>query len=1112
MMLIDDVSIVRRFQRSVRLDTDLGCADALHGFVCQRSAAGALVNMAKQIVETRQRAFTWTGPYGSGKSSLAVGLAGLLGPKGAVRSAAISAFGSDTAERLLESFKPSRAGWIVVPVVGRRGDPISDIGAALEQARRQGPAKRGRPRGDVRNGRELIARLTEEAAARPKDGVLLIIDELGKYLESAAAEAKDIYFFQELAEAAARTTGRLVIIGILHQAFEQYASRLGRETRDEWAKIQGRYTDVPLVAGADEVVDLLARAITTNRKHPESAPGAELVARSIRARRPGSAANLDSRLDACWPLHPVTAVVLGPMSRRRFGQNERSIFGFLSSAEPGGFREFLQATPAKSSALFGPERLWDYLRINLEPAILASSDSHRWAQGVDAVERCEARGTAPHVRLAKAIALIDMFRNSSGLAADRGTLRVCAAGASEDAVDAALNDLARWSVTVFRRHNSAWAIYAGSDFDIESAVRDALAKASGLDLARLTSLAGLQPILAKRHYRETGTLRWFQTELVALADLERAVNRPGQAAGAFLLAIPEDDDSRKAALGRCRSSSTEKGTQLVAIGLPRNAPRIRELGGELTALEMVRNGRPELDGDKVARREIAARIAAVAADLEEELRAGFINAEWYLDGESVELHTGTSLSGMASDLADRRYNKAPRIQSELLNRQRPSSNTQAGVRDLMHAMISSESKPALGIEGFPIERGLYSTVLAEAGLHRDQGNGRFAFTGPSNGKVGRSYRAAWEAAGSLFAGTATPVPLDQLYRLWEEPPYGIRRGVMPVLALAFILAHRDALAVYGEGRFQAEVDDYLVDVLLQDERLVALRRVDVDVFRSEILHGVAEAVGTATGQPSPAEPLALARRLVRFVTDLPPWAQKTQSLSPHSAEVRRVLLHADDPHKALFVDLPAIFGEGDGGAATKGIEVALRELGAAYPAMLRELGHKMLNALGHGVPHDYADLRERARVVADLTGDLRVDAFAARLATFNGHSEAIEALASFAINRPARDWSDRDPDQAALALAEFALKFRRAEALARVKGRQPMREAMAVIIGTGEAGQEMVEEFEVAERDRPRVEALAQELDKVLAQSGAERSVVLAALAAAGIHTIAGPAQLRKAG
>jgi len=74
MMLSDAVTVVRRFQRSVRVDTDLEATGALHGFVCQGSSKMALETMAKLMVETAQRAFTWTGPYGGGKSSLALAL------------------------------------------------------------------------------------------------------------------------------------------------------------------------------------------------------------------------------------------------------------------------------------------------------------------------------------------------------------------------------------------------------------------------------------------------------------------------------------------------------------------------------------------------------------------------------------------------------------------------------------------------------------------------------------------------------------------------------------------------------------------------------------------------------------------------------------------------------------------------------------------------------------------------------------------------------------------------------------------------------------------------------------------------------------------------------
>jgi hypothetical protein len=344
MMLVDAVTVARRFQRSVRVDTDLGAPAALLGFVCQGSARAALNTMARLTVDSAQRAFTWTGPYGSGKSSLALAMAAAVGGDPALRKAARELLG-DAAEPIDEAFPGARSGWLVVPVVGRRADPINDLGESL--ARALGKRRKGGIRAkDDGTGRALINRLQAEAAARDDGGVLVLIDEMGKFLEAAAGEGIDIHFFQELAEAAGRSDGRLVVVGILHQAFDQYATRLSRESRDEWAKVQGRFVDIPIISGIDEIIDLLGRAIETELPHPQSRPVAERVAATINRRRPGSPQDLAERLDAAWPLHPVVTALLGPVSRRRFGQNERSTFGFLGSSEPEGFWEFLRRITA----------------------------------------------------------------------------------------------------------------------------------------------------------------------------------------------------------------------------------------------------------------------------------------------------------------------------------------------------------------------------------------------------------------------------------------------------------------------------------------------------------------------------------------------------------------------------------------------------------------------------------------------------------------------------------------------------------------------------------------------------------------------------------------------
>ena len=503
-LLSDTVSVSRQFLRSVNLEADLGRTDALQGYVCQDTARSLLGNMAHHINKTRQRAFTWTGPYGGGKSSLALVLGSLVSPTKSLRDEAKKIPGLSSDAENGEAWSSSKDGWLIIPIVGKRQSIIQSLHTALGKA-----LGKSSKRATATN---IISLMVEEAEKRKKDGVLLIIDELGKFLESAAQSGEDIYFYQELAEAASRCNGKLVIVGILHQSFEQYAVKLGRDARDEWAKIQGRYIDIPLVAGSDEVIELVGKALV--KSNPPELKIAKTfalnVADSISKRRPNSPSNLKDGLLNCWPLHPVTAALLGPISRKKFSQNERSIFGFLASAEPLGFTDFLHSQESHELTIYGPSRYWDYLKVNLEQAILASPDGHRWAASTDAIERTEAREgcTETHVKLAKIIALIDLFKSGSGLNAENKILEISIENVSQKEITKCLQDLARWSIIVFRKHLNAWAIYSGSDFDIDATVNEARKEIGYIDVKQLVDLSELNPIVAKSEYHTKGTLRW----------------------------------------------------------------------------------------------------------------------------------------------------------------------------------------------------------------------------------------------------------------------------------------------------------------------------------------------------------------------------------------------------------------------------------------------------------------------------------------------------------------------------------------------------------------------------------------------------------------------------
>ena len=168
--LSDIVQISRQYQRSIRVDTDIGRADALSGYICHATAASVVDGMCKQLSATNQRCFTWTGPFGGGKSSLAVALASALHPDKNLRVKAREVLRLDSNPAFAKAF-PVRKGWLLVPAVGRRGSVVAELHASLRRAQGRSIDGRSKP-----SAQSLIGELLEEAESRPHDGALVIID------------------------------------------------------------------------------------------------------------------------------------------------------------------------------------------------------------------------------------------------------------------------------------------------------------------------------------------------------------------------------------------------------------------------------------------------------------------------------------------------------------------------------------------------------------------------------------------------------------------------------------------------------------------------------------------------------------------------------------------------------------------------------------------------------------------------------------------------------------------------------------------------------------------------------------------------------------------------
>jgi hypothetical protein len=562
----------------------------------------------------------------------------------------------------------------------------------------------------------------------------------------------------------------------------------------------------------------------------------------------------------------------------------------------------------------------------------------------------------------------------------------------------------------------------------------------------------------------------------------------------------------------------------IVVGLPKEAWDIFWLAKELLALEKVRDETPELQGDRVARNEVDARIADTKGRIESGLNRAFANAVWYRRNREPASLSHSELNSLASDLADERFRSGPRLSNELLNRVKPSSNAVAAQKALLRRMALNEGEPRLGIEGFPPEGGLFESLLKATGLYRETAQS-WRFVAPAPDDDPCLLAPAWKAATDFLRDNDDrTVSVDEIYGIWRQAPFGIKDGLLPVLVVAFVLSKRSDLAFYRQGIFQARMSDLDMDYLVNDPGDIQIRWMDLSDWLRRLLSDMAGIVRELDEENKLAdlEPIDVAKGLVAIYDRVPPWVERTQRLSANAKRVRQLFKQANDPNKLLFDDIRHVLSDGvevsDGATLDRiaaHMRAGLAELREAYPAMLHRLREILLAELQvpHASPQMLEELRARAENIRQLGGDHRLEAFVVRLTQFHGTDEDMESLASMATNKPSRTWVDPDVDRASVELADLARQFNRAEIFAHVKGRPDKRHAMAVVVGMGGRPTPVHDEFDITDMERVRVDDLVTKVDEALSHSGEkQRNIILAALAELSARYLKRAAGSRSAG
>lgn len=1085
--------------RSVHLECDIKDSSSSLGYILTPVAQQAIERITAGFrLNSTQRAWRIAGDYGSGKTDFALALARIAKnsrdelPKTLWRFASNTAFGVALATGDNEPL-----GITVLRALGFKWD-----------------SRRGRP-----STEEVLQAIGDRVASLRRQrhgGLLLVLDELGKNLQHAARhpESEDVFLLQRLAEEATRSGEKaFVIVVTLHQGVAAYASGLDSAARREWDKIAGRYEEVVYTQPIEQVTALVAATLNVEASRlpgPVSRESSAAMSTALKSGiyGPTASAALAQLGPKIFPLHPTTLPVL-VRSIRRFGQNERSLFSFISSGEPMGLQQHAVRS-IETAGHYRIHHLFDYVRFNLLGSVTAGNSHTHWGV-VEAVLASTPIETPEEEAVMKTVAMLSLLEAPDLPATEEFVS--ASVGSSRKAVDDAIKALRSRGAIYERGIVKGFCLWPHTSVSLDDLHVKAVEATcyNGNGIRRLCEHVQSEHLVPRGYYTRNGTLRYAEVKLAPVTELNDFLsNQPtlnGEGADLKLrVFLPSDRAEQRNAKEMLheRKASLAKGIFVAVVDPPDLA--VTALG-DLVAWDWAMKNTPQLSGDRYAREEVSRQINQARRNLRVRL-GGLDNLaiptgkriEWFYNGTNSpkELATGGELLAFLGKRCQLIYTEAPVILNELINRRSPSSAAVAARTKLAEAMATASDKPLLGMDDTkrPAEMALYLSILKRGGFHVETESGwMFRIPTPVEDRCNLLPSLALITDTLKARGIDALVPVPEILRTLSLPPFGVREGMQSVILAIYIATHHQRIALYEDGTYLHEVGGDVFLRMSKEPEFFSLQYCELSGVRADVFSKLLRLLQINPRDATKADLIDLVRPLAVFIgREVPEYSRKTNNLPASAVAVRRALLDGREPVKLVFTTLPEACGltpiGGDGPRTPDEMAARLRnalhEIRTAYPKLIERLRNAICAAfdLEEKTPTARRNIADRATQLAAAVTEPTLKAFALRLGDTGLDDRAwVESVANLLARKSPERWLDNDETEFHHQLEIAAGRFKRTEMTFIGTTRKLNGHACRIAI-TKSDGSEVGDLVDWNGMDEKRIGPIEREIQHILSRHG----------------------------
>jgi len=868
----------------------------------------------------------------------------------------------------------------------------------------------------------IFAALDEYYQKTLKEGKFLFVfvDEFGKILEHASANPEEeLYFIQQLTEYVNVPGRNMILITVLHQSFNAYAQKLTETQRNEWNKVRGRFHDIVFYEPVEQLLYLASVQLGAKKK--SLSKELKEICKIAAETRFISSELSPEVVNSLSPLDPFSATVL-TLAFQRYGQNERSLFSFLSSTGKGSIEEFKD----KSDRFYTLSEAYDYIVYTFYSTLTGvNADSAGWRMLKVALERVESgvngiTDIEASRSVVKVIGLINIFADGDVNLRKESLEGYCRLALGISNASEIIGRLESAKIIRFAAYKQRYILFEGTDVDLEYELNKATTVVPVVEVTadNLRPYFRSKVVLSNSTYCQTGCPRYFEF-ILSNGKVPSDQKPVGDIDGFVALTFPQNEEERQTVL----KASQEEERAIVYVMFN----DVEQLRSHLTEIAKL-NYLKQVVGveDRVALSEIEHQLQYEVYSLDVQLNQALYEASgkvaWIYSGAQVEISGLHQFYTLLRNVCQEVYGQTPIVKCEMLNKEKVGATISKARLALLKAMLDNTEVENLGLgDKFPPEKTIYNIVLRENGIHRlDETEGTYGFHAPNNENV----QPLWVACEKFLESTKDKKrSLTDFAKMLQERPFKLKQGLVDLWIPLFLIVEQSKYALFNKGKYVPYLTGEVLELLPKNMKDYSVKAFSQDNISKEIFNKYREFLRKPESEFIESNTFNNTyNQFFIFYRNLNGYAKQTKKFaSPYTAKFRDILATATDPEKAIFVDLPQSLGLNGAMASDTGaydhfldqLRISVHELVVCYDAFIDRIEASVVKALGlSGDYYTYkTDLENRYKFVKKSLLPIKSFSFLQRvLSPSSTKKEFYEKIGSLIFDKPLMKVADGEED------------------------------------------------------------------------------------------------------